>query len=209
MEGLKGATVKTQDGMTGQIIALSRPSDDHEPQALVQLKNGRQLFIPVEMLGDQGDGGDYLLPVDFSTLEEMEETRDANYLVIPILSERMLVSKRRVSTGGVRITKQVNTREQAIKDHGFEEDVQVDRIPVNKIIDKPAKTQFEGKTMIIPVMEEVLVVEKRLMLKEEVRVTKFRQQLSAPDNVELREEKVSVERLEPETKMDFDRAKQT
>ncbi len=209
MEGLKGATVKTQDGMTGRIIALSRSSDDREQQALIELENGRQLFIPVEMLGDRGDGGNYLLPVDFSTLEEMEETRDANYLVIPILSERMLVSKRRVPTGGVRITKQVHSREQAIKDHGYEEDVQVDRVPVNKIIDKPAKTRFEGKTMIIPVMEEVLVVEKRLMLKEEVRVTKFRQQLAAPDNVELREEEVSVEKLEPEPTMDFDRAKQS
>ncbi len=208
MEGLKGATVKTQDGMTGRIVAISQASPDREPQALIQLENGRQVFIPVEMLGDQGDDGNYLMPMDFSTLEEMEETRDSNLLVIPILSERMVLSKRRVPTGGVRITKKVNTREEAIQDHGYEEEVEVDRVPVNKIIDQPVKTCFEGKTMIIPVMEEVLVVEKRLMLKEEVRVTKFRQKLAAPDNIELREEEVTVEKLQPEP-MAFDRTKQS
>ncbi len=207
MEGLKGATVKTQDGMTGRIVAISHPSGGREPQALIQLENGRQVFFPTGMLGDQGTDGNYMLPVDFSTLEEMEETRGTNLLVIPILSEQMTVNKRRVSTGGVRISKRVDTHTEAIHDHGYEEDVEVDRVPVNKIIEKPAKTRFEGKTMIIPVMEEVLVVEKRLMLKEEVRVTKFRQQLAAPDNVELREEKVTVEKLQPEP-MAFDRTKQ-
>ncbi len=208
MENLKGATVKTQDGMTGRIISVSQPSDGKQPQALIQLDNGRQVFVPTDILGSQESDGNYDLPMDFSELEKMEVSRGTSYLVIPVLDERMKVSKRRVTTGGVRITKTVNKHEESIQDHGYEEELKIDRMAVNKIIDKPEKTRFEGKTMIIPVMEEVLVVEKRLMLKEEVHVTKFRKSLPAPDKVELRQEEVKVEKLQPES-MEFDRAKQS
>jgi stress response protein YsnF len=44
-------------------------------------------------------------------------------------------------------------------------------------------------------MEEVLVVEKRLMLKEEVRVTKSRHEVRDPKEVTLRSEEAVIERL--------------
>jgi len=51
--------------------------------------------------------------------------------------------------------------------------------------------------MIVPLLEEVLVVEKRLMLREEVRVTKRRNETHRPQTVTLRKEDVKVEKLEP------------
>ncbi len=50
------------------------------------------------------------------------------------------------------------------------EDCDIVRVPVRKLLDKPAETRQEGDTLIVPLMEEVWVVEKRLMLREELHI---------------------------------------
>jgi len=51
--------------------------------------------------------------------------------------------------------------------------------------------------MIIPVLEEVLVVEKRLMLKEEIHITQHNEEFHRPQHIVLRTEDITVERLAP------------
>jgi hypothetical protein len=46
------------------------------------------------------------------------------------------------------------------------------------------------------VLEEVFVVDKRLLLKEEVRITTRRRETHAPQRVVLRHEEVTVERIQ-------------
>jgi stress response protein YsnF len=65
------------------------------------------------------------------------------------------------------------------------------------MIDGPVGIRQEGDTMIVPILEEVLVVEKRLMLKEELRITTMRRTASEPQHFTLRSEEAIVERLEP------------
>ena len=59
-----------------------------------------------------------------------------------------------------------------VHEPSMQEDIQIERVPVNRWLSEPASVRYEGDIMIIPVMEEVPVVEKRLRLKEELRVTK-------------------------------------
>lgn len=56
----------------------------------------------------------------------------------------------------------------------FAEDVDVQRVAINQVVESVPDTRIEGDTTIIPVVEEILVVEKRLVLREEVRITKRR-----------------------------------
>lgn len=53
-----------------------------------------------------------------------------------------------------------------------------------------------GDVMIVPLLEEVLVVEKRLMLKEELHISKRRTEVHNPQRVILRSEEVTVERID-------------
>ena len=53
-------------------------------------------------------------------------------------------------------------------------------------------------SVLIPLFEEVLVVEKRLLLKEEVHVTQRLVETHAPQRVTRRREEVVVERVGPE-----------
>jgi stress response protein YsnF len=52
--------------------------------------------------------------------------------------------------------------------------------------------------MIIPLLEEVLVVEKRLPLKEELHLTKRRVETHKPQRVRLRREKAVIEHVNSE-----------
>jgi uncharacterized protein (TIGR02271 family) len=122
--------------------------------------------------------------------QEDEET------VIPVMEERLDVHKRRIETdSGVRIAKTVEARNETVDVPLVKEHVEVERVAVNRAVDAPVAVRHEGDTMIIPIVEEVLFVEKRLMLKEEIRVTRRRQQVREPQRVTLRSEHASVERI--------------
>src|SRR3982751_2082323 len=76
------------------------------------------------------------------------------------------------------------------------ERVNVERKAVNRIVDGPVDVRYEGDTTVIPVLEEVLVVEKRLILREEIHITRSTEEVHKPQRVVLRREDVSVERME-------------
>jgi uncharacterized protein (TIGR02271 family) len=123
--------------------------------------------------------------------------------VIPVLAEELAVVTRRVETGrGVRISKTVEEREERIDAPLTKEEVEVERVELNQEVDAPVAVRYEGDTMIVPILEEVLVVQKRLVLKEEIRITRRRREVHAPQSVVLRREHAAVGRIEdPESRI--------
>jgi uncharacterized protein (TIGR02271 family) len=75
-----------------------------------------------------------------------------------------------------------------------EEEVAVERVPVNRFVSAVQPVRQDGDVTVVPVYEEVLVVERRLMLKEEVRVRRQRRVRHERQEVELRTEDVQVMR---------------
>ncbi|MDB5809384.1 MAG: hypothetical protein JWN94_1506 [Betaproteobacteria bacterium] len=116
--------------------------------------------------------------------------------VIPVVQEELDVGKRRVETGsGVRVSKTVASRDEAVDVPLLKENVDVQRVAINRPVDAPPAVRYEGEVMIVPIIEEVLVVEKRLMLKEEIRITRHQSELREPQHVTLRSEHAEVERI--------------
>ena len=112
------------------------------------------------------------------------------------VSEALGAGRQRVQPDdGVRVRKSVREREMVVDPPLSKDDVRVERVQVNRPVDGPVDVRYEGDTMIIPVLEEVLVVQKRLVLKEEIRVTRRRTETRAPQRVRLRSEHAVVERL--------------
>jgi len=74
----------------------------------------------------------------------------------------------------------------------------IEHVPIGRVIDEAdvPQARYEGDTMIVPVLEEVLVVQKQLLLKEEVRITRHQREERAPRSVLLRAEQVDVERFD-------------
>ena len=77
--------------------------------------------------------------------------------------------------------------------------VEIERTPINAPLgsDDIPEPRYEGDTLVIPVVEEVLVTEKRLVLTEEIRITRVHGTHRKPQSVELRKEHIDIERLEP------------
>ncbi len=123
-------------------------------------------------------------------------------VVLPVMEEELQFGKRRVEAGKVRLTKTVRERDEVVDEPLIREEVEVERVPVNKIVDGPVDVRHEGDVMIVPVLEEVLVVEKRLVLKEEVRITRRRVEAHEPRHVTLRSEEVSVDRFGAENQQE-------
>lgn len=124
---------------------------------------------------------------------------DGSRIVVPVVREEVHVSTGQVDTGrGVRIHKTVSEQAHHIDETLMREAVSVRRVPVDKIVsltEAPVARQ-EGDTMIVPILEEILVVEKRLRIKEEIHITRTAQAEQFADTVTLRSEQVSVERFD-------------
>lgn len=185
-------------GIRGTVDTSQWPLDGSRREILVRLEDGRQVMAPADALHRLPDGG-YRLTLggtDLNALSAAVESAAGGRVVVPVVSEELAVGKREVEAGRVRITKLVREEQQTVDQPLFAEEVVVERVPVNRVVDGPVQVRHEGETMIVPLLEEVLVVEKRLMLREEVRVTKRRSETHQPQTVTLRKEDVKVERIE-------------
>jgi uncharacterized protein (TIGR02271 family) len=119
-------------------------------------------------------------------------------LNLPILQEEVDVQKHAKVTGVVRLEKTVRTVEAAVDEDLVSTSISVEHVPMNKYVDEVVGTRQEGDTTIIPIMEEIVIVTKQLVLKEEIRITKNRQQSHYHEVVPLRAEEAHVQRLNPD-----------
>jgi stress response protein YsnF len=126
---------------------------------------------------------------------EMSETDKPDTLVIPIVEEEARIAKRQVVSGRVIVKTTVDTEERILKEMLSQETVEVERIPVNRVVDVVPQLRTEGDVTIVPVFEERLVVEKQLFLVEEVRIRRTTSVESVEVPVALRKERATVERL--------------
>jgi uncharacterized protein (TIGR02271 family) len=120
-------------------------------------------------------------------------------VTVPVIEEQLAVGTRTVDTGrGVRIHKTVSEQPVAIDEALVRDEVEIRHVPVDRIVaaaDAPA-TRYEGDTLIVPILEEVLVVERRVRVKEELHITRHRRQERHAETVMLKSEQVSVERFD-------------
>lgn len=114
-------------------------------------------------------------------------------LVIPVLRETARIETREVETGRVRVHTTVTERDEVVEAILRQQDLHVERIPVGRVVTETPAVREEGGVVIIPVMEEMLVVEKRLVLKEELRIRRSNGERSVRETVRLRTEEVAIE----------------
>jgi uncharacterized protein (TIGR02271 family) len=116
---------------------------------------------------------------------------------LPVLEEVVEVRKEWVDRGGYRLSKRVETLEETIDEVLRTSEVRIERVPVGRTLADGVVPEFrrEGDTFVLPVVEEILVTEKRLVLREEIRVTRLEGTMRAPQTVSLRREAIVIERL--------------
>lgn len=156
----------------------------------VRLDSGERLLLPRAELIDSADGTT-ALPHSFESLLA------GSQLVIPLHAEELDVSKRSVTRERVSVRTTVKERVEHVDIPLTREDVHIERVPVGRQVHSAAAPHQQGDTWIIPIYEEVLVVEKRLMLREEVHVKRLQKEVREQQHVTLRREEVEVDRKKP------------
>ncbi|MCC2974340.1 DUF2382 domain-containing protein [Massilia sp. IC2-476] len=120
-------------------------------------------------------------------------------LRIPVIEEQLAVGTRVVDTGrGVRIHKTVTEQPVTIDERLMRDEMEVRRVAVDRVVDagETPAPRYEGDTLVVPVLEEVLVVERRLRIKEELHITRIQREERYHDTVPLKAERVEVERFD-------------
>jgi uncharacterized protein (TIGR02271 family) len=115
---------------------------------------------------------------------------------LTLLAEEFAVGKEAVETGRVRVSKQTHTREVAVDEDLLKESAEIETIPIGRQIYEMPSVRHEGETIVVPIVEEILHTERRLILKEEVRITRQKTTEQFHDVVTLRYQEAVVTRVQ-------------
>ena len=127
-----------------------------------------------------------------------DQERRPEDLRIPLHVEEVSVSRREIKEATVQIALITGTREQQIDEELTHVRVEIERVPIGRAIEVVPPIRHEGDLTIIPVVEEIVVVERRLVLKEEVRVRRVSTKEQHQETVVLRQQEAVITREEPD-----------
>lgn len=131
-----------------------------------------------------------------SSLASRHDVPAASAETLQVLAEDLLVSKREVIAGTVRIATRTETYEEMAEISLAHTMVEVTRVPVGQIVEAAPEVRTEGDTMIVPVVEERFVIVKQLFLKEELHIKSRAETEISRAPVQLRRQTAIVERLD-------------
>jgi len=209
-------------GEIGFLDLATKPRDAKPDENLlaVRLGDGSTVFVPAERLTTETadkfrfdgsfqnahrdapqpavDGGE--ANANQRNLAAMDaRMNERGEIVVPLIAEEVVIGKKTVETGGVRVHKTVREDVQRIDEPIIREHLEVERVEINRFVEAAPAVRYEGDVMIVPVLEEVVVTQKRLLLREEVRLTKRREEISNVQEVTLRREEISLEKIDADT----------
>ena len=177
-----GAGVEATDGRLGTVDEVILHPDGRGI-AYILVRRGwsnEQLLIPADVIQSVAGPREVRLSVSRDDARHRAQDVPSEALllardrgaevVIPIVEERLIPDRRAVELGELRIHKHVDEIEEAVRETVTRDDVIVERVEINQPIDAPVSARQDGEWTVFPVMREVLVVKKQLMLVEELRV---------------------------------------
>jgi stress response protein YsnF len=131
----------------------------------------------------------------------MPEQAPLGEVVIPLAEEAVSVSKREVETGRVQVALTIETETVIARETLRGRRVEIERVPVGRTLaegEAPPRSREEGDTLVVPLVEEVAVVVKRLVLREEVWLRFVPTEQPFAEAVEVRRQRAAVERAPPD-----------
>lgn len=181
-----GMQLHDENGESAEVLEVGSGVN---PQLRLRLKDGTSLELPAALLRTTKQG-----PVYTGRYEMGDQTS----WTIPVMHEQAEIElHRRELDRGVRIAKHVDERDERFTVPVTSEEWSVERVAIDRLLEpgEVPRQRQEGDVLILPVLEEVAVVEKRLRLKEEIRIVRRQHREDVEKEVRLKRERVEVERF--------------
>lgn len=193
-----GASVEATDGTFGTVKeVLVKPKTGELSQLLV-LREQSLVLVPAELIFDV-TGPDRVRLIStgedvLARLSGVVSTPELGGQVrVPIHEERLRVGIRSVDRGEIVVRKSVERVPETVVQPVERDEVEIERIRLDRPIERPVETREEDGWLIVPVMEEVLVVTRQLVLTEEVRIRTRRVLEEQEVHEILRRERIDIE----------------
>jgi len=113
---------------------------------------------------------------------------------LALVEEQARVVKQEIVTGKVTVRTVTEDVQQTVSEHLDHDAFDVTRVPVGREVDKAPDVRTVDDVMIVPVMEERLVIEKRLVLVEELHIRRRVTREAVEIPVTLRKQRAEVVR---------------
>src|SRR5262249_31162083 len=112
---------------------------------------------------------------------------------LELRDEELIARKELREFGEVRVRKEVDEVPGRLEVDAFREEVEVEHVPVDKIVNERVDPWEEDGELIVPVYEEQVVMVKRLVLREQLRIRRVSSTERQLFEGTLRRERVVVE----------------
>ena len=119
-----------------------------------------------------------------------DDLADEDELRVQRAEEELIAGTRQREAGSIRVRKRVRTERERIEVPTRHEEVSVERVPVEG---EASGAEIGADEVVVPVTEEEIVVHKRPVLKEEVRIRKDVVEETEVVEEDVRREEVEVE----------------
>lgn len=115
--------------------------------------------------------------------------------VVPLSEEELRIDKQSVVTGKVTVRTRVELVEEIARAELERDTVEITRVPVGRVVTDMPVVRTEGDLTIVPVVEEVLLIEKQLVLTEEIHLRRQTKTEAVSVPVELKKQRADIERI--------------
>jgi uncharacterized protein (TIGR02271 family) len=167
-----GAAVEGTDGHLGRVIRV-----ESETLEILTEPTDHQLFIPHELIRRVNDDGSVELCASRAELQRLSTAGAAGIPVaaqavetLELQEEHLVPHTELEETGRVWIRKEVEELPRRLEVDAYVEEVTVEHVPIGRVVKEQEPAREENGVYIMPIYEEQLVVVKRLVLKEEIRI---------------------------------------
>lgn len=169
-----GVMVATDTGMEGMVTEFLEDFPDAEGGVRVAWAGANTTVVPRRAITVMD--GRFIVRTDGSrsapgTTDEIAAGED---VVVPVIEERLVAETPWKAAGTVHLRLRTEEAAQTVGAEIAREDLEIAEVEIGRVLaagESPAPRQ-EGDTLVIPVVEERLVVAKERVLAREVRMTK-------------------------------------
>lgn len=112
---------------------------------------------------------------------------------IRLTEENLKVTKKKIETGRIKISKKVLEEEVPVDLSGFEEEIKIERKKIDRVVEKPGPAvRKEGDSTVYSLYREVFI--KQTIFDEEVWISKTQTPTSNKRKEKVRKEILEIER---------------
>jgi uncharacterized protein (TIGR02271 family) len=181
---------------TDKETAKNGPSFDDDREITAEFEIEVYSYYGLQQTASTKESGAYS---DYSGTTNGTDVDERDELRVQRTEEELVAGTREVEAGSMRIRKRVRTDREQIAVPTRHEEVSVERVPVSGAATEAEMGEAE---VVVPVTEEEVVVGKRAVVKEEVRVRK-----DVVEDTEVVEEDVRREEIDVEDDTSYRRAR--